>query len=233
VDSAVLQTGFDSLTAANQQLTDDAIGNKATYDRQQVGACDLNSRLSGQSIHHALRYYHCMQVDSASLQAGFDSLTAANQQLTDDAAGNKACFDIQKASYDRLQVGEPEVTLHQHPSVIVPCRLMQVDSASLQAGFDSLTTANRQLTDDAAGNKACFDIQKASYDRLQVREPDVEQIQAVYDFIPRAHVQVDSGLLQTGFDSLTTANQQLTDDANDNKAMYDRQQVGVPHLTPG
>jgi hypothetical protein len=40
------------------------------------------------------------------MKAGFDCLTAANQQLTDDAAGNKACFDIQKASYDRLQVGD-------------------------------------------------------------------------------------------------------------------------------
>jgi hypothetical protein len=43
-------------------------------------------------------------VDSAALQTGFDGLTTANQQLTDDAVDNKASYDIQKASYDRLQV---------------------------------------------------------------------------------------------------------------------------------
>jgi hypothetical protein len=44
-----------------------------------------------------------------------------------------------------------------------------VDSAALQTGFDGLTTANQQLTDDAVGNKASYDMQKASYNQLQVR----------------------------------------------------------------
>jgi hypothetical protein len=114
--------------------------------------------------------HHDVQVDSASLQIGFDSLTTANQQLTDDAAGNKACFDIQKASYDRLQVrGHLRCSVGKAVTGITPCTPpMQVDSASLKVGFESLATANRQLTDDAAGNKASFDVQKASYDRLQV-----------------------------------------------------------------
>jgi hypothetical protein len=48
-----------------------------------------------------------LQVDATELQHGFDDLATANQQLTDDAAGNKASYDTQKASYDRLQVGAP------------------------------------------------------------------------------------------------------------------------------
>jgi hypothetical protein len=47
--------------------------------------------------------------------------------------------------------------------------VLQVDSAALQTGFDGLTTANQQLTDDAVGNKASYDMQKASYNKLQVR----------------------------------------------------------------
>jgi hypothetical protein len=58
---------------------------------------------------------------------------------------------------------------------------VQVDSASLKAGFDNLATANQQLTDDATGNKACFDIQKAAYDRLQVRAPDMKHGQVITD----------------------------------------------------
>jgi hypothetical protein len=102
------------------------------------------------------------------VQAGFDSLTTANQQLTDAAAARKASFDTQKASYDRLQVREPDVEQSQVSMSRHTSHPLQVDSGLLQAGFDSLTTANQHLTDAAAGRKASFDIQKASYDRLQV-----------------------------------------------------------------
>jgi hypothetical protein len=108
-----------------------------------------------------------LQVDSAALQTGFDGLTTANQQLTDDAVDNKACFDIQKASYDRLQVSGNCPESNSAASVTADS-IVQVDSAALQTGFDGLTTANQQLTDDAVDNKASYDNQKASYDRLQV-----------------------------------------------------------------
>jgi hypothetical protein len=55
------------------------------------------------------------------------------------------------------------------PVTADPCTILQVDSAALQTGFDGLTTANQQLTDDAVGNKASYDMQKASYNKLQVR----------------------------------------------------------------
>jgi hypothetical protein len=61
-----------------------------------------------------------MQVDSAALQTGFDGLTTANQQLTDDAVDNKAYYDIQKASYNQLQVGACIETLVQCDTCMTP-----------------------------------------------------------------------------------------------------------------
>jgi hypothetical protein len=69
-------------------------------------------------------------VDSAALQTGFDGLTTANQQLTDDAVDNKASYDIQKASYNQLQVGTCSESQLQCNTCMTPCNAGGFCSAS-------------------------------------------------------------------------------------------------------
>jgi hypothetical protein len=156
VDASELKAGYDRLSTANQQLTSSAAGDRAQYDRLQVEAAQLQS---GYDVQHA--DFAKLKVDTLELQSGFDGLATANEELTDAALESRVVID-------RLQVLRmPEAVvllLSNKPTN----SLMQVDADRLQLDCDGLASANQQLVEDAAGNKASLDKQRASYGRSQV-----------------------------------------------------------------
>jgi hypothetical protein len=67
VDATKLKSGYAKLVRTNSTLADEALENKANYDK--------------------------LWEDAAELQHGYDGLATANQQLAEDAVGNKASYD--------------------------------------------------------------------------------------------------------------------------------------------
>jgi hypothetical protein len=105
--------------------------------------------------------------------------------------------------------------------VLVP----QVDSAVLKTGFDGLASANRQLTNDAAGNKALVNtLQVLHYSDRKLlgwrRSPHHALQVAATEFKFRYNAQ------KADFDQLAT-------DAGDMKAAYDTQQARYDTLQVG
>jgi hypothetical protein len=76
----------------------DKAAQKVQYEKLQVGAAQHQQ---GYDVQEAL--YAKLEEDAAELPQGYDGLAAANQNMADEASSSKASFDLQTASYDKLQ----------------------------------------------------------------------------------------------------------------------------------
>jgi chromosome segregation ATPase len=104
------KSAYDTQKAAYDKLDADSAQLKAAYDAMEGDSVELKAgydRLATDAaLHESQRArYDALQVDAMQLKQGYDNLAISNQQMADEAAGSRASYARQKASYDKLQVG--------------------------------------------------------------------------------------------------------------------------------